>query len=103
MSLFTCTFQVKNHSGSLSLKLRDAQLNCETLGKIFNLFPQTIFLVADDGTVATPDIQGEFDTYDVDPNLVWTINGDPTKPDLTGMQAAAKPGTSYAYQPPTIY
>ena len=102
MSLFTCTFQVKNISGSLSLKLRDAQLNCETLGKIFNLFPQTIFLVADDGTVATPDSQGEFDTYDVDPNLVWTINGDATKPDLTAMQAAAKPGTSYAYQQPTI-
>ena len=102
MSLFTCTFQVKNLSGSLSLKLRDAQLNCETLGKFFNLFPQTIFLVAEDGTVATPDNQGEFDTYDVDPNLVWTINGDPTKPDLTAMQPAAKPGTSYAYQQQTI-
>lgn len=58
-------------------------------------FPR-LFLVANDGTVATPDSQGEFDTYDINSNVVWTVNGDRMKPDPA--DSSAKPGTSYAYQ-----
>ena len=97
---------MKSSLNGTSVKFRDSQLNTETLGKIFNLFPQSIFLIADDGSVATPDSQtGEFDTYDINCDIVWTINGDSTKPGsaATGQvgEIFGKPGTSYAYQQPS--
>ena len=106
MSFCPNVFQVKSSSNGTSVKLRDSQLNTETLGKFFNLFPQSIFLIADDGSVATPDSQtGEFDTYDINSDIVWTINGDTTKPASAAIgqvgEILGKPGTSYAYQQPS--
>ena len=40
---------------SLSVKLRSTQTMVETLGKVFNV-SATIFLVGEDGTVATPTL-----------------------------------------------
>ena len=99
-SFYPTVYQVKSCDSNTIVKLRDSQLNIETLGKIFNLFPQSIFLIADDDSVATPDSQsGEFDTYDINSDVVWTINGDSTKP-ASGQTGgfSTKPGTRYAYQ-----
>lgn len=58
MSLFT----VKNDT--LVVRLKAGQMSTSTLGKIFNIFLTSLFLVGSDGTVATPDEEGDFDTYD---------------------------------------
>ena len=57
---FGTLYSVKNDS--FSVKLRSTQMKIETIGKVFNLEPGTIFLVGEDGSVATPDDDGSFDT-----------------------------------------
>ena len=37
-----------------------AQLNARAVGRVFNLFPQTVFIVSDDGSVELPDEDGSF-------------------------------------------
>ena len=65
---------VKNDS--ISVKLRSAQLKVDTIGKIFNVNPDSsLFLVGDDGTVAFPGEDGSFDSYDMENNIDWTVNG----------------------------
>ena len=68
-SMRTRFFTVKNDS--LSLRLRASQMRIATLGKILNIFPQSLFLVGSDGTVATPD-EGDFETYDMSQDTEWT-------------------------------
>ena len=95
MSFFT----VKNDS--LSLRLRASRMRIATLGKIFNIFPQSLFLVGSDGTVATPDEEGDFETYDMSQDTEWTVSGDFSKP--TGSHSATdfpsgSTNSQYAYQ-----
>ena len=61
-----------------SLKLKPRQLNIAVLSKLFNLFPESIVLVSDDGYVGTPDEDGDF--IGVDDLPTWTVSGDSTKP-----------------------
>ena len=56
---------------SVSLKLKPSQMMTTTLGKVFNLQPDSIFLVGDDGSVATSE-DGNFDTYEMDNEVTWT-------------------------------
>ena len=81
----------------LSVKLRESQMTASTIGKIFNVFPQSIVLVSDDGNVATPDGSGVFSFLDLSYETSWTVNGDPSKPD----DSKSRPTLSiYAYQQP---
>ena len=66
-------YSVKNDS--LSVKLRSTQMTVETLGKVFNFVSATIFLVGDDGSVATPCEDGTFDTFEMNCDVVWTVCG----------------------------
>ena len=82
----------------LSVKLRESQMTASTIGKIFNVFPQSIVLIGDDGSVATPDGSGEFSFLDLTYETSWTINGDPSKLDES---SKSRPTSSvYAYQQP---
>ena len=91
MSLFT----VKNDS--LVLRLKAGQMTTSTLGKIFNIFPTSLFLVGSDGTVATPDEEGDFETYDLCPDVEWTVNGDSSKPHSSSQSCSGR-NSPYAYQ-----
>ena len=75
-------------------------MTTSTLGKIFNVFPQSLFLVGSDGTVATPDVDGDFDTYDLTPDVEWNVNGDSSKPSTSSFLQVNQPGRNspYAYQ-----
>jgi hypothetical protein len=68
-----------------------------TLGKIFNIFPQSLFLVGSNGTVATPDEEGDFDTYDMSRDAEWTVSGDSSKPSATDLPSRST-NSPYAYQ-----
>ena len=50
-------------------------MTAETISKIFNVFPQSIVLVGDDGMVATPDENGDFSLYEMSTDVVWSVNG----------------------------
>lgn len=80
------------------MKLRDSQMTAATVAKIFNVFPQSIVLVGDDGTVATPDSNGDFSFLELSCETSWTVNGDPSKTDDSHKQRSAS--SSYAYQQP---
>ena len=55
-------------------------MTAETISKIFNVFPQSIVLVGDDGTVATPAEDGGFCVYEMSTDVEWSVNGDKSKP-----------------------
>lgn len=85
MSLFT----VKNDT--LVVRLNAGQMTTSTLGKFFNIFPTSLFLVGlSDGTVATPDEEGDFDTYDLCPDVEWTVNRDSFKPHNSSQSNSAR-------------
>ncbi len=44
-----------------TIKLKPTQLSTETMGKVFNLSADSIFLIGDDGTVATAE-DGNFNS-----------------------------------------
>lgn len=80
----------------LSVKLRESQMTVSTIGKIFNVFLQSIVL-SDDGNVATPDGSGVFSFLDLSYETSWTVNRDPSKSD----DSKSRPASSiYAYQQP---
>ena len=87
-------YSVKNQT--LTVRLRSAQMTASTVSKIFNVFPHSIVLVGEDGTVATPDDNGEFNLYDMSTDVIWSVNGDSSKPG----ENMPRPSTSYAYQQP---
>ena len=72
-------------------------MNAETISKIFNVFPHSIVLVGDDGTVATPNEDGDFSLYQMSSDITWSLNGDSSKPTEN---VIPRPSTSYAYQQP---
>ena len=81
----------------MSVKLRRSQMTAETIAKVFNIFPHSIVLVGDDGSVATPDSEGDFCLYEMNAGVSWTVNGDTSKP---AENVLPRPSTSYAYQQP---
>ncbi len=44
------------------------------MGKVFNLSADSIFLIGDDGTVATAE-DGNFNSYEMDSDISWTVSG----------------------------
>ena len=103
-TIFTLESATKRGPGNY-VRMRSAQLNARAVGRVFNLFPQTVFLVADDGSVELPDEDESFNVDNMDTSLVWTCDGDSSKPAdrvrIPGSQWL-QPGSSsslYAYQP----
>ena len=62
-------------------------MSADTIVKVFNV---SIVLVGEDGTVATPDSDGDFCLYEMNTNVSWTVNGDPSKPTATENFLSAK-------------
>ena len=44
--------------GNKTRKLKESQLTAQLIGKIFNVFPDSIVLIASDGTIEVPDEPG---------------------------------------------
>ena len=86
--------------GNTRRKLKPGQLNQRVLGKIFNLFPDSILLVSDDGSVETADDHGNF--VDVDDFPIWTCSGDSilSPGDAENSQSQSS-SSSYMYQLPS--
>ena len=57
------------------IKLRPSQLKMETRGKIFKLTADSTFLIIGDGTVATPEEDGSFNSLEMDSYIAWTVSG----------------------------
>ena len=74
-------------------------MTAETIAKVFNVFPHSIVLVGENGTVATPEGDGHFCLYEMEQGVTWTVNGDPSKP-AHAEGTMSRPSTSYAYQQP---
>lgn len=49
--------------GDKGVKLKKEQLTTNVLAKIFDVSPDTIILVSDDGYVATPNAKGIFEDF----------------------------------------
>ena len=79
----------------ICLKFCVSQLNAWSIGRVFNLFPQSMFLVADDGSVQVPDEDGNLNVDSMDASFVWTCDGDSSKP------AESAAGTS-CYGSPSV-
>ena len=82
---------------TLSVRLRCTQMTTETMSKIFNVFPQSVVLVGDNGTVATPDEDGSFCVYEMSTDVEWSVNGDRSRPS-ENQNVASTRSISYAYQ-----
>ena len=78
-TIFTLESATKRGPGNY-VCMRSPQLNARAVGRVFNLSPQTVFLVADDGSVELPDEDGSFNVDNMDTSRVWTCNGDSSKP-----------------------
>ena len=50
--------------GQKMVKLKREQLTTNVLGRIFDIFPETIILISDDGFVATANSKGLFEDLD---------------------------------------
>ena len=76
------------------VRMRPAQLNARAIGRVFNLFPESVFLVAGDGSVELPDEDGAFQVNAMDSSLVWTCDGDSSKPLDQDAERASRRGNS---------
>ena len=86
--------------GTIRRKLKPGQMSQRVLGKIFNLFPDSILLVSDDGLVETADDHGNFS--DIDDLPVWTCSGDNVpSPGNTENSQSQSSSSSYMYQQPS--
>ena len=86
------------------MKLKEDQLTVKWIGKIFNVFPDSIVLIRDDkGEVETPDFAGRFHTLEyhleyritADPLSTCTVTSSSTSPSLIS-------NSSIPYQKPSI-
>ena len=86
----------------MSVKLTRSQMSADNIAKVFNVFPHSIVLVGEDGTIATLDSNGDFCLYEMNANVLWTVNGDPSKPTATDnfLSARPRPSMTYTYQQP---
>ena len=78
--------------------MRATQVNACSIGHVFNIFPESLFLVADDGSVDIPDNEGNLDVNDMDASHLWTCDGDSLKPAAESGPSSS--GSQFAYQPP---
>ena len=67
--VFTLENSAKRGPGNY-VRMRAAQMNARAVGRVFNLFPETVFLVAGDGSVELPDEDGRFHTDVMDSSLI---------------------------------
>ena len=58
------------------VRMRAAQMNARAVGRVFNLFPESVFLVAGEGSVELRTKDRRFHTDVVDSSLVWICDGD---------------------------
>lgn len=89
MSLFPTAYNVKNPDNTRCVTLKTSQLQPKVLSKIFGYFPDTIFLLSENGQVYTPENE-EF-SYIVENEL--TCFGETLSPPIDG-------SFKYCYQPP---
>ena len=82
--------------GDKRVKLKKEQLTTNVLAKIFDIFPDTIILISDDGYVATANSKGFFE--DLDDIPIWTCQGTSCNPLA---EATSSSGSSYPYQAPS--
>lgn len=96
---FTLESAVQRGPGNY-VRIRSTQFNAKAVGRVFNFFPQSVYLVGDDGSVELPDDDGNFDVENMNASLIWTCSGDCSKPvDGQAQSRWLQPGPSYAYQP----
>ena len=103
--IFTLESAAKRGPGNY-VRMRPAQVNARAIGLVFNLFPESVLLVADDGSVELPDDDGCFQMETMDSSMVWTCDGDSSKSAHQGSQwqqqgesQLGPSGFQYAYQP----
>ena len=60
--MFTLESAAKRGPGNF-VRMRPAQLNARAIARVFNLFPESVFLVAGDGSVELPDEDGAFQGF----------------------------------------
>ena len=82
--------------GDKRVKLKKEQLTTNVLAKIFDIFPDTIILISDDGYVATANSKGVFE--DLDDIPIWTCQGTSCNPLP---EATSSSSSSYPYQAPS--
>ena len=75
--LFTLESAQKRGPGNF-VRMRASQVNARSVGRVFNIFPESLFLVADDGSVEIPDEEGNLNVKFMDSSLVWNCDGDST-------------------------
>ena len=81
--------------GDKRVKLKKEQLTTNVLAKIFDVYPDTIILISDDGYVATPNAKGIFE--DLDDVPIWSCQGTSCNPPVE----ATSSSSSYPYQAPS--
>ena len=79
------------------VRIQSGQLNARSIGRVFNVFPQSVFLVADDGSVI-PDEDGNLNVDNMDASFVWTCDGDSSRPAESAAGTSLY-GSPFAYQP----
>ena len=72
-------FTLESAAKRAPVRMRPAQLNARAIGRVFNHFPESVFLVAGDG-IELPNEDGAFQVNAMDSSLVWTCDGDSSKP-----------------------
>ena len=78
--------------GDKRVKLKE-QLTTNVLAKIFDVFPDTIILISDDGCVTTANSKNLFE--DLDDVPIWTFQETSCNPPT---DAASSSNSSYSYQ-----
>ena len=64
----------------------ETQVSTETIGKVFNLEPDSILLVGYDGTVATSE-NGNFNSSEMESEIGWNVSGNTVSTASAGAPA----------------
>ena len=78
------------------IKMKDSQVSTKWIGKVFNLFPDSIVLVGDDDTIATPDDMGFFS--DLNRYTDYDVLGESTT-SVEQCSSASRGLSQHAYVP----
>jgi hypothetical protein len=93
-------FTVTDEKQSKTVKLQRKQMKAAVLGKIFSLFPDSIFLIDSDGHVVTASSSGDFAdeiSYGLDVENALTCHGDCINP-ISPINPIDQGGLTAAYQ-----
>ena len=80
--------------GGKSVKLKKEQVTTAVLGQIFDLFPDSIILISEEGYVCTPNVDGTF--KDINDLSMWVCQGKSCR--SASMSEEAGLSTSYPHQ-----